>query len=118
MNNANEDLCEEAFRAFAQALASYLRRNAPRTISIASLTGQDKVKVSVRALMREHDPSTGFSLFMEVLSVINECGLDRLRSKNINVKVIDDEIYFEIPLNVLRRLKDMNLDDLINYFKQ
>ena len=118
MVKTSKELCEAAFRAFAQALASYLRRNAPRTISIASLTGQNRVKVAARALMREHDPLTGFSLFMEVLSVINECGLNVLRSKGIEVKVIDDEIYFEMPLNVLRKLKDMSLDDLINYFKQ
>jgi len=55
MVKTSKELCEAAFRAFAQALASYLRMNAPRTISIASLTGQNRVKVAARALMREHD---------------------------------------------------------------
>ena len=112
------ELCDKAFFAFVKALHSYLKRNAPRTISIASIIGQNMVKVSVRALMREHDPSTGFTLFMDVLATLEKCGLEFLKRKNIEVTVLNNEIYFIIPLEVLKYISNLSLDKLVNYFKQ
>ncbi len=108
--------CKKALRAFAVALASYLRRNARRTISIASIVGQDRVKISVRALMREHDPSTGFFRFMDVLGTIRRCGEDLLESRGFKMLIVDGEIYFEVGLELLKKLIDMKLDDLISFF--
>ncbi len=105
------ELCLKAVKALARALNGYLRTNARRTVEISSLTGQREVKVSERALFRYHDPTTGFPLISEALSVI----LDRaewLSNIGWRVRVIDGETHFIIPLKQLRDMLSMNEDDI------
>lgn len=69
--------CLAAVSAFAEALSRYLRTNAGRAVSIAGITGQDRVPVSVRVLFRGHNPLYGFPRAVDALSYLVDKGFDK-----------------------------------------
>lgn len=111
----NSELCRRAAQAFINALTCYLRSNALRTLKIASLTGQDKVKVSLRAFMRCHDPSSGFAKIEEVVNTLTECSEGSWVQKLGWDHILDGgELYFIIPLKNLAELTQADKNELMD----
>jgi len=109
------ELCGRAARAFIDALRCYLRSNALRTAKIASLTGQKKVKVSLRAFMRCHDPSSGFARVEDVVNALTRCSEGSWIQKLGWDYILDDdeeELYFVVPLEYLLKLMHVDDDEL------
>ncbi len=108
----SSELCKKAALAFISALSCYLRTNALRTIKIASLTGQDRVKVSLRAFMRCHDPSSGFVKIEEVVNTLTECSEGTwIQKLGWNYTLEGKELYFIIPLKTLTELARSNISE-------
>ncbi len=111
----SSELCKKAALAFISALSCYLRTNALRTIKIASLTGQDKVKVSLRAFMRCHDPSSGFAKIEEVVSTLTKCSEDSwIQKLGWDYILVGEELYFIIPLSNLIKLTQIDDNELMH----
>ena len=109
----SNESCFNALEAFAKAFSKYLKVNGRRTYEIASITGQESVKVSIRALYRVHDPSYGFSRVYDVIMKLFECDLIKsLSSLGINLKIIGNEVYMIIKLNKLKELVFMSEDEV------
>ncbi len=114
MSRVSDDVCINALRAFAIAFSRYLIRNGRRTLSIARLTGQKSIRIAIRALMREHDSSTGFLRFMEVLSTIKDCGID-LSKFGMKLEY-GDEIYIVLSIDDLEKYIELSPEDIIRVF--
>ncbi len=111
----SSELCRKAAQAFINALSCYLRSNALRTLKIASQTGQDKVKVSLRAFMRCHDPSSGFAKIEEVVNTLTKCSEGSWIQKLGWDHIIErKELYFIIPLKNLMKLAQANESELMH----
>ncbi len=105
----SSELCRRATQAFINALLCYLRSNAVRTLKIASLTGQNKIKVSLRAFMRCHDPSSGFAKMEEVVSMLTKCSEGSwIQKLGWDYILEGEELYFIIPLKNLAELTQAN----------
>lgn len=100
----SSESCRRAVQAFTTALSCYLRSNALRTLKIASLTGQDKVKISLRAFMRCHDPSSGFAKVEEVVNTLAECEGSWIEKLGWGHTLEGGELYFIVPLKDLMEL--------------
>ncbi len=101
----NSEVCGKAAQAFINALICYLQSNAMRTIKIASLTGQDNVRISLRAFMRCHDPSSGFAKVEEVVNTLTECsGGSWIEKLGWSLTLEDKELCFIVPLEDLIKL--------------
>ena len=101
----DKELCDKAVQAFINALVCYLRSNALRTVKIASLTGQNEVKVSLRAFMRCHDSSLGFVKVRDVVDTLIACSGDSwVRKLGWGYVSEGEEPYFIVPLRNLVEL--------------
>jgi len=106
--------CSKAFAAFIEAFSRYLEVNGRRTLSIASATGQKEVKISLRALRRVHDPSTGFPLISDVVKVITACDPSRLHRAGLEIKEVNGEVFIIVPTNLLSELIRRDREGLVN----
>ncbi len=108
----SSELCRRAAQAFIDALLCYLRSNALRTLKIASLTGQNEVKVSLRAFMRCHDTSSGFARIEEVVNTLTRCSEGSWIQKLGWGHIFEEEPYFIIPLESLKKLTEAEEKEL------
>ncbi len=107
------ELCKRAAQAFIDALLCYLRSNALRTLRIASLTGQNEVKVSLRAFMRCHNTSSGFARIEEVVNILTKCSEGSWIQKLGWSYIFEgEELYFIIPLENLKKLTETKEKEL------
>ncbi len=110
--------CEEALNAFARALLAYIKVNAGRAVAIASLTGQRRIRVSLRALRRFYKPLGRYALFDEAFS---ELLRDPLWLKRLGweLETINGETYITMPLITLKNLLNIReVETLVTVFKR
>lgn len=69
-----EDTLRTAEELIRSALESYMVSNCKRTVSMAKLTGQTRVKLEFHGLFRHYTPSEEFPRFMNALSYVVKCG--------------------------------------------
>ena len=107
--------CISALRTFANALASYLKVGARRTLAISSLTGQESVKIALRALARFHDPSLGYSLLSEALTSLISSGTSWMRVLGWKIVVSENEVYLVLPLRFIKEFLNSSEDRIFEY---
>jgi len=111
----SSELCRRAAQAFINALLCYLRSNAMRTLKIASLTGQNKVRVSLRAFMRCHDTSSGFDKIEEVVNTLTKCSESSwIHKLGWDYVFEGNELYFIIPLDGFKKLTEVREKELMS----
>lgn len=109
-----KETCAAATSAFAEALHRYLTANARRTVSIAEVTGQATVRVSVRVLFRGHNPLYGFPRAVDALSYLISRGFGEWVGRRWGWSFEEiDRGYLIIPLDWLRGYLSKGLDDLV-----
>ena len=90
--------------ALERALASYVKSNGRRLLSLASALGQDRVAIHVRALFRHHDPTTGYAKLEEALSNMAEGDRSALESQGVRLEERRGELYVVVDVDTIRRL--------------
>ena len=89
-----EDLLEEARELIVSALKSYMLSNCRRTVSIAKLTEQKRIRMEFHGLFKHYTPSENFPRFMDVLRYVLTCvGLDEVKRLLRAQEVVPDEAY-------------------------
>lgn len=112
--------CNEAYVTFVKALFEHLKANGKRVVSIASLTGQKHILISIYGLMKHHDPSLGYLRFSHVMNeLINECDLDEVLAR-YKCEIVEEngEIHLKFPLDFLSKLVDMSFDNILGLFRR
>ncbi len=109
-------LCAEAVKVFAEIFREYLNKNGRRTYSIAKLTGQKAVSISVRAFFRLHKPSESFPTFSNLLETLTSGNPSRFRRVGIDVKVEGGELHLILKLDLMEELMGLDLGGLMDFF--
>ncbi len=75
-----EDALNTAEELIRAALESYMLSNCRRTVSMAKLTGQRRIRLEFHGLFRHYTPSEEFPRFMNALNYVVKCsGIERLK---------------------------------------
>lgn len=107
-------VCLNGLKAFVTAFHEYLRKNGRRTYEIASLTGQKRIKIYLRALWRFHNPFYGFRYVEEALYTILERGEDWLKELDIEMGEESGNTYLDLPLPLLKAMLDLEPNELLD----
>ncbi len=110
--------CLNALKAFVTAFHKYLEKNGRRTYEIASLTGQKRIKIHLRALWRFHNPLCGYRYIEEALNAILECSDDWLKELGIKIGNDSGNTYIDIPLQLLKTMLDLEPEKMLDLLIQ
>ena len=67
------ELIREALEAVRASIRSYLAANCKRTLSMARLAGQQKVKLEYHGFYRHYRPTPAFPKFTEAIKYLSTC---------------------------------------------
>jgi len=96
---------EEAVAALLNALNEYLKVQGPRIISVLEITGQDRIRIEVRALYRYFEPTENFEKVSDVLREIIDKKLHGgLEKYGINLVAENDTLSLEVSKNYVKKL--------------
>ncbi len=96
---------EEAVGSLLNAFKRYLEVQGRRILSILEITGQDKIRIEVRALYRFFEPTENFSKLSDVLGEIEKKNLwKELEKVGIYLVSEDDTTFLEVSSEFLKEL--------------
>ncbi len=96
---------EEAVAALLNALNEYLKVQGPRIISVLEITGQDRIRIEVRALYRYFEPTENFEKMSDALHEIMDKKLHGgLEEYGVNLVAENDTLFLEVSKNYVKKL--------------
>jgi len=104
---------EEARGAIMKALLNYLHANCRRILSIAKITGQKYVKISLHGLYRHYKPEENFPRFIHAFELLrNKNELSRtLEIENLKIVKEDNEVHLLLSIEALENLCSKIVED-------
>lgn len=91
-------------RVLCATLESYLKTHGRRVLSIAESTGQDRVRIELRALYRYYDPSAEYPRLVDVLSALSSRELEELEKMGIKLMGRGEYAVLEVPLEHVEKV--------------
>jgi len=96
---------EEAVAALLNALNEYLKVQGPRIISVSEITGQDKIRIEVRALYRYFEPTKNFEKVSDALREIIDKKLHGdLEKYGVSLMIENDTLFLELSKSYVKKL--------------
>ncbi len=89
-----------------RALQRYLRKHGKRIVSILSIIGQNRVKISLNSLFPYHSSETGYSRLMEAVGEIEQSAthIRELQRRGVKLVVVNGTYYLESDLETIKKL--------------
>ena len=96
----------DPIQALMKALSNYLLKHGRRILSITSILGQDKVRISIESLYWYHNISTGYRYLEDAIKDIlsDKAKIATLNDKGINIVKIKGNFYIEVPRQLIKQL--------------